>query len=98
MRRCYRSCHCQALIGSGASQGEVEQGQAVDEAMELIEASGAMPPWAKEMALSNIDQVDFAEMRRAQVDALVRILNINGLQEASARQGVPGDAPQAAIP
>ncbi len=70
----------------------VEQDQAVDTAKEFIEASYAMPPWAKEMALGSIDQVDFAEVRRAQIDALAKILKINGLQEASAQQGAPADA------
>lgn len=70
----------------------VEQDQAVDAPKEFLEAADAMPPWAKEMALGSIDQVDFAEVRRAQIDALVKILKLNGLQEASAQQCAPEDA------
>ncbi|MBV5326635.1 MAG: hypothetical protein JZU65_03215 [Chlorobium sp.] len=92
---------CEGVIGSviarhlsevGLLSVAVEQDQAVDAAKEFIEASDAMPPWAKEMALGSIDQVDFAEVRRAQTDALVKILNTNGLQEVSAQQGDTADA------
>lgn len=70
----------------------VVQDQAVDAAKEFIEASDAMPPGIKEMALGSIEQVDYAEVRRAQIDALVKILKLNGLQEASAQQCAPADA------
>lgn len=83
---------CESVIGPviarhlsevGLLSVAVERDQAVNEAREFIESSHAMPPWAKEMALGSIDHVDFAAVRRAQIDALVKILNTNGLQECS---------------
>lgn len=89
---------CESVIGPviarhlsevGLLSASVEPDQAVDEAKESIEASHAMPPWAKELAFGSLDQVDFTEVRLAQIDALVRILNTNGLQEGSIQQGAP---------
>jgi len=89
---------CESVIGPviarhlsevGLLSASVEPDQAVDEAKESIEASHAMPPWAKELAFGSLDQVDFTEVRLAQIDALVRILNANGLQEGSIQQGAP---------
>ena len=97
---------CEGVIGPviarhlsemGLLSVAVEQDQAVDATKEFIETSDAMPLWAKEMALGSIGQVDFAEVRRAQTDALVKILNTNGIQEASAQQGAPADAKSSAV-